>query len=160
MGYSREKCICFRWVNSRKNTSYPNSFKSADSRRKLIPFEFRNRWLQKLKTQNRIQCYRPHGESSDADLKVIGAAYALHDTRHADGFRLLYQMPAGDTLAPVPILELKNEKKLITWLPRCNAYGSEKMPIFIVGNKKMALFLRTKLYLRWVFDTRIALELV
>jgi len=106
-------------------------------------FKFSSGWLAKFKQQHQIRSHRRFGESGAANTKIIEESlprirtildqYALADIYNMDEIGLFYRMQADNSLATKQHKGRKQNKERITITVCCNADGSDKLPLWIIG---------------------------
>jgi hypothetical protein len=106
-------------------------------------FEFLSGWLAKFKQQHQIRSHRRFGESGATDTEIIEESlprirtildqYALADIYNMDETGLFYHMQADNSLATKQLEGRKQNKERITITVCCNADGSDKLPLWIIG---------------------------
>ncbi len=109
---------------------------------KQISMTFSNGWIESFKKRNKFRCFKSHGEEGDADINAARAAvshlraiidtYRPADVFDADEFGLAYKSAPTTTIAPSRLKGRKQNKDRITFLPCCNAAGTERL-LLIVG---------------------------
>lgn len=62
--------------------------------------------------------------------------FSARDTWHLVEFGLFYTQPPGWTLSEVILSGNKKDKTCMEFLAFCNGYGSEKMPLMMIGTKQ------------------------
>ncbi|XP_065866608.1 CENP-B homolog protein 2-like [Euphorbia lathyris] len=106
-------------------------------------FVFSNGWLEKFKQRHAIRSFRRFGESGSVDMKKIEAVlpkikekldkWSLKDIYNMDETGLFYRMQADNSLATKQLEGRKQNKERITIAICCNADGSDKLPLWIIG---------------------------
>jgi hypothetical protein len=105
-----------------------------------------NGWLHKFKTRHSIRQFTLHGEADSVDrselavnrieLKELIGQYSPQDVFNFDESALFYRLPPNKTLATVKRNGKKSEKDRITVAFCCNATGTEKMDLVVIGQSK------------------------
>jgi hypothetical protein len=103
-------------------------------------------WLHGFKKRHKIKKYKQSGESASADIsgatdaiheiKELIKQYASKDIYNSDETGLFWLMTPDNTLASRPQSGHKKEKKRLTVFPTCNADGSHKLDLWILGHFK------------------------
>ncbi len=106
-------------------------------------FEFSSGWSAKFKQRHQIRSHRRFGESGAADTKIIKESlprirtildqYALANIYNMDETGLFYRMQVDSSLATRQFEGCKQNKERITITICCNADGSDKLPLWIIG---------------------------
>ncbi|KAE8240346.1 hypothetical protein A4X13_0g7846 [Tilletia indica] len=110
---------------------------------KLDPEKWTNGWLEGFQKRFKIQSRRRHGEAGSVDLDKLALAlpkiqvqtqkYSLKDTFNMDETALLYRLQPDTGLATEFIAGGKKDKTRVTLVACCNADGSEKVEIWVLG---------------------------
>ena len=90
--------------------------------------------------------YRSHGEDGAANelaiqnellsLRFRLSHYQRKDVFNSDEFGLFYNMPPTTTIGPGRLRGKKKVKQRATFLACCNADGTERYPLLVVGNAR------------------------
>ena len=105
--------------------------------------EFSNGWLSRFKKRYNIKRFRRHGESGSVDLLAIQqnlpniqqqlSKFSLNDIFNMDETGLFYRL-SGDLCLSTKQLEGKvQSKQRLSIAICCNADGSEKLEIWVIG---------------------------
>lgn len=120
-----------------------NKHRAAD---RQLALNFSDGWMSRFKTRYGLSFRKVHGEALSADddaiaallpgLRVIIMSYDPKDVWNADEFGLFFRQALGWTLSKKGRAPsgYKKDKTRITFLAACNATGTEKMPLMIIGN--------------------------
>jgi len=105
--------------------------------------QFSQGWLEKFKLRHGIKSFRRFGESGSVDthdmekkLEVIREKidqFPLKDVFNMDETGLFYKLQADHSLATKQLEGRKQDKERLTVVICCNADGSEKVPLWIIG---------------------------
>jgi hypothetical protein len=103
-------------------------------------------WLDNFKARHGIKSWKKHGEAASvdepnmvADLAYIQAKvaqYAPADQYNCDETGLMWKLIPDRSLATHALPGHKKEKARITIHHACNATGSHKLPMWIIGKYK------------------------
>ena len=102
-----------------------------------------NGWLDSFKNRHGIKSWRRFGENGSIDPTIISNAlpdlheatrnYSLDDIYNMDENGLFFRMQAGHSLATKQLEGRKQDKERITLVLCCNASGTHKLPLWVVG---------------------------
>lgn len=111
---------------------------------KQLQLKFSKGWVERFKKRFGLRFRRIHGEAKSADNEAIAKkmpcihmlmmTFDARDIWNADEFGLFYRQPPSWTLSRKVVSGSKKEKTRITFLACCNADGTEKMPLMIIGS--------------------------
>jgi hypothetical protein len=115
-----------------------------------VPATFSNSkgWLDKFKRRKGIRSYKLHGEATDADQEgvklaqnhfrqiVLEGGYTADSIFNQDETGLFWRQVPTRTHATDKKAGRKKDKQRVTVSLVCNASGSEKQGLFIVGKAK------------------------
>lgn len=128
-----------------------------ESERKVLTFS--EGWLDNFKKRWGLRVFRSHGESGDADndaleermpkLREILASYACEDIFNADECGLFYSMAPDKTIATHALPGRKKVKDRLTFMPCCNATGTEKLELVVIGKSVRPRVFRKKQVQSW-----------
>lgn len=100
--------------------------------------------MQKFQERFGLHSFRSHGEAEDADeraaeaslprLQHLAARFDPEDVFNADEFGLFYAMAPERTIARAPLPGRKKQMVRLSYLACCNATGTERYPLMIIGN--------------------------
>ena len=104
---------------------------------------FSKGWLDGFKSRHQFRRYRQHGEAKSAEaldysqqlqeLQKLCLEYDSNDIYNADETGLFWQATPSYTLATGPQAGCKQKKDRITILPCCNASGTHRLQLWIIG---------------------------
>jgi hypothetical protein len=110
--------------------------------------KFSTGWLEKFKRRHGFRGYISHGESGSTgfseeqiitsveELRCLLDRYEEHDIYNFDETGLFYAQVPTKTISKQLIAGLKNSKKRLTIGVLCNADGSHKPELVIIGNHR------------------------
>jgi hypothetical protein len=103
-------------------------------------------WLRNFKKRYGMKSYVLHGEAGDANcegvqlarvnLRLLLEGYTAEDTYNQDETGIFWRQQPTRTLATGKKAVLKKEKERVTVSLMCNAAGSDKRPLFLIGKAK------------------------
>lgn len=106
--------------------------------------KFSKGWVERFKKRFGLRFRRISGEAKSADTEaIVNQMPRIHmlmmnfdarDTWNADEFDLFYRQPPSWTISGNVVSGHKKEESRITFLACCNADGTEKMPLMIIGS--------------------------
>ena len=106
--------------------------------------KFSNGWYQSFAKRNGLKGYTIHGESGDAQMegteeqvatiKAKIASYSLDDVYNMDETAYLYNLAPDKTIAQRQIEGAKKDKTRLTLAVTCNATGSDRVELLILGH--------------------------
>lgn len=116
-------------------------YKSADKP------TFSHGWLQGYKRRHGIRSYNIHGEAAShnnspealqriEEIRALCKKYELSNILNMDETGLFWKSTPTRTLATQKLSGKKQEKDRITIAVTCNADGSERYPLWIIGRSK------------------------
>src|SRR5215469_621506 len=106
---------------------------------------FSNGWLQKFQHRQGIKDQLHHGEKGSAsteaakemiDIRQALSTYDPKDIFNCDESGLFWKMTPNQSLSTRSIPGRKKEKARISILFCCNSTGTERLPMWIIGNTK------------------------
>lgn len=126
------------------NQRLQSETKVQEFKRKLIEFKFSNGWCQKFKSRHGFKFNLEHGEAGDVDMKVVDQSridfqnllkqYLLADIYNCDETALFYKLLPNQSLSVNSKQSgHKRSKERVTVLLCCNADGSDKRKLLVIG---------------------------
>ncbi|OAE21130.1 hypothetical protein AXG93_4441s1000 [Marchantia polymorpha subsp. ruderalis] len=110
---------------------------------RYVAFEFSNGWLEAFKNRHTIKSYRRFGESGSVNMALIEESlpqirltldqYERRDIYNMDETGLFYRMQADNSLATKQLERRKQNKERLKLAVCCNANGSDKLPLLVIG---------------------------
>ncbi|KAE8204004.1 hypothetical protein CF327_g7740 [Tilletia walkeri] len=110
---------------------------------KLDPENWTNGWLEGFQRRTGIKNRRRHGEADSVNLDKLASElpgiqlktskYALKDTFNMDETALFWRLQPDTGLATELIAGNKQDKTRVTLVACCNADGSEKIELWVLG---------------------------
>jgi hypothetical protein len=109
-------------------------------------FFYSSGWLQRFKKRFGIESYVLHGEARDANnegvkharrnLRLLLEPYNAEETNNQDETGVFWRQAPTRTLATGKRSGHKKEKERVTASLMCNAAGTDKWPLMIIGKSK------------------------
>lgn len=121
-----------------------NKAKKFGAQLNIIDFKFSNGWFENFKKRNKIKSYKLSGTAASTDLSNIKeclfkisseiSEFKPSDIFNMDETALFYDFIGDKTLSIQACTRgTKNSKQRITIALTCNANGTEKLPILVIG---------------------------